>query len=158
MDSQAELMREYRLTYFVNFGRDNEIELFDLKKHKLFLKRVATDIPRKQLFLGSKITIYARQMTITEFADPTTAAAFKTGVTCGVVGGCFGSNARELGRILGEIEVCVLAGRCFAQNAVTSLLNPLFCGAAPPALFRMTCGYDIRRPVLSICPVCVRCV
>ena len=48
-DSQAEIVRKYRLIYFVKKGGTNEVELFDLKNKRVFLKR----IPFSKRFVNS---------------------------------------------------------------------------------------------------------
>jgi len=69
-DTQAELIRRYRLTYFVKKGTSNEIELFDIKNKRVFLKRVALpSLSLTDLYLGATLSVYARQLKVVEFCD-----------------------------------------------------------------------------------------
>jgi len=69
-DTQAELVRRYRLTYFVKRGTTNEIELFDIKNKRVFLKRVALPaLTLADLYIGATLSVYARQLKVVEFCD-----------------------------------------------------------------------------------------
>ena len=69
-DSQAEIVRKYRLTYFVKRGGTNEVELFDLKNKRVFLKRIGfPSLSLNDLFIGATLVIYSRQLKIVDFAD-----------------------------------------------------------------------------------------
>lgn len=57
-DNQAELIRNYYLTYFDN---DNTIEIFDIKNKRIFLKRNGVpNLNKTHLFIGSIITVFGR--------------------------------------------------------------------------------------------------
>lgn len=69
LDQQAALKRYYLLQYYIMTGT-NEIELFDIKNRRVFLKRCPfPSLNVKDLFLGSKLTIYGRQMVLVEYGD-----------------------------------------------------------------------------------------
>ncbi|XP_026280816.1 nucleoside diphosphate kinase 7 [Frankliniella occidentalis] len=61
---------EFLITYFPG---DSSIELFDLKKHRLFLKRnKCHQVALKDLFVGNSVNIFSRQITITDYGDSMT--------------------------------------------------------------------------------------
>ena len=66
-DSQADLIRKYLFTYY---PKDNSIEMYDIKNKKVFLKRMAyAQISMDELYLGSIITVYSRQLKLVEYGD-----------------------------------------------------------------------------------------
>ncbi|KAA6390703.1 MAG: nucleoside-diphosphate kinase [Streblomastix strix] len=72
-DPQASFKRPYRLSYYAH---DETVEMFDLKAHKVFLRRSNVGhIPISELFVGSTITICGRQLQITDFGDDVTRLA-----------------------------------------------------------------------------------
>ena len=75
---QAALVKKYKMTYYERVGKQPDIELFDIKTGKLFLKRVTYNLPEEELFLGNQVTVFARQMTVESFGDARTAAKFST--------------------------------------------------------------------------------
>ena len=75
---QAALVKKYKMTYYERVGKQPDIELFDMKTGKLFLKRVTYNLPEEELFVGNQITIFARQMTLEEFGDARTASRYST--------------------------------------------------------------------------------
>lgn len=61
---------EFLITYF---AADGSIELFDIKKHRLFLKRnKCHQVVLKDLFVGNSVNIFSRQINITDYGDSTT--------------------------------------------------------------------------------------
>lgn len=74
-DTQASLIRKYNLTYYL---ADNTIDMFDLKNKKIFLKRCEyAGINLEDMFIGSVITVYSRQLTIVDYADKFTQNSFQ---------------------------------------------------------------------------------
>ena len=73
-DRQADLVREYTLTYFVRAGNlANEISMFDPKGRRNFLKRAPyPSIRLEDLTLGSTVTVHARQLTVKAYLDQST--------------------------------------------------------------------------------------
>ena len=66
-DSQAELIRKYLFTFF---PKDNSIEMYDLKNKKIFLKRMAyQQLHLDEIYIGSIITVYSRQLKLIEYGD-----------------------------------------------------------------------------------------
>eukprot|EP00768_Dysnectes_brevis_P007942 gnl/Dysnectes_brevis/693_a765_3561.p1 GENE.gnl/Dysnectes_brevis/693_a765_3561~~gnl/Dysnectes_brevis/693_a765_3561.p1 ORF type:complete len:373 (-),score=61.04 gnl/Dysnectes_brevis/693_a765_3561:41-1159(-) len=85
-DKVAEIDREYILHYFPT--TPPQIELFDLKNRRLFLRKSAfPDITLDQMVVGRYITIHGRQLKIADFANDFTRQqlASKTQVTCAMV-------------------------------------------------------------------------
>lgn len=61
---------EFLITYYAS---DGGIELFDMKKHRLFLKRnKCHQVALKDLFVGNSINVFSRQITITDYGDSKT--------------------------------------------------------------------------------------
>lgn len=53
--------------------------MFDIKNRRVFLKRTEiAGITAKDLYIGSTITIYSRQLVVKEYADLYTRTAFET--------------------------------------------------------------------------------
>lgn len=73
-DNQAQLVRNYYLTFFDN---DGTIEIYDIKNKRIFLKKteVAT-VNKTCLFIGSVLTVFGRQFKIIEFGDAFTKKKF----------------------------------------------------------------------------------
>ena len=67
------MSRPYLLKYY---EADGTVEMFDLKNRRTFLKRMVCEgISLKDLFIGSVVTVYARQLKIVDYADKRTATA-----------------------------------------------------------------------------------
>jgi nucleoside-diphosphate kinase len=66
-DIQASLIRKYLFTFY---PADNTIEMYDLKLKKVFLKRMACPgVSVDELFIGSVVTVYSRQLKLVEYGD-----------------------------------------------------------------------------------------
>jgi len=75
-DERAELIRPYILLYYSENG---EIELFDVKLKKPFLKRTLThQIAKKDLYIGNKLPINGRIYDIIDYADISTKQLLET--------------------------------------------------------------------------------
>lgn len=73
-DSQASIIRKYLLTYYTS---DNTIEMYDWKNKRGFLKRCEyAGINLGDLYIGSTITVYSRQLKVIEYADDFTYKTF----------------------------------------------------------------------------------
>jgi len=75
-DTAASLTRQYQLIFYTS---DGTLEMYDLKNRRSFLKRC--DYPgvrEADLFKGSIITVYSRQLTVKDYADAFTASAFES--------------------------------------------------------------------------------
>jgi len=74
-DPTASLIRQYQLIYYAS---DGTLEMYDMKSRRTFLKRC--DYPSvsiSQLFVGSIITVYSRQLKVVEYADAFTKREFE---------------------------------------------------------------------------------
>ena len=73
-DRQADLNREYTLTYFVREGNlANEISMFDPKGRRNFLKRAPyPSINLEDLIIGNTVTVHARQLKVKNYLDKAT--------------------------------------------------------------------------------------
>lgn len=66
-DTQAAVVRHYLLIYH---EVDHTIEMFDLKHKRTFLKRCSyPSVKLSDLFIGSQINVYARQLKVLDYAD-----------------------------------------------------------------------------------------
>lgn len=76
-DQQADLIRKYLLTFY---PKDSTIEMYDCKNKRMFLKRMAgTQLNEKELFVGSTVTVYARQLKLVDYGDVFTRQHFARG-------------------------------------------------------------------------------
>lgn len=103
-DSQAEIVRKYRLIYFVKKGGTNEVELFDLKNKRVFLKRIPfPSISLTDLFIGASIVVYSRQLKVVEFADAYTKSKLSVLKTAQILFPNFEIDA-SFGKMIQDIE------------------------------------------------------
>ena len=66
-DSQASLIRKYLLTFF---PKDGTAEMYDIKNRRMFMKRMAAPgINMSDLFIGSIINVYSRQLKLVEYGN-----------------------------------------------------------------------------------------
>lgn len=76
-DKQADLIRNYLLTFYPG---DGSIDMYDLKNRRMFLKRMACPgIAIENLYVGSIVTVNARQLKIADYGDTATRKAFARG-------------------------------------------------------------------------------
>ena len=74
-DQPADLVRKYQLTFF---SADNTLEMYDNKNRRMFLKRCKNpNVGMDELFIGATISVYARQLKITEYGDVFTRKKFE---------------------------------------------------------------------------------
>lgn len=74
-DAAASLVRPYYLTYY---ALDKSIEMYDLKTKKSFLKRSTNfKLDESELYIGSLVNIFSRQLKIIDFADVFTRSRFQ---------------------------------------------------------------------------------
>lgn len=84
-DPQAGITRKYQLLYFLS---DKTIEMLDVKNRRVFLKRCPyASLDVNNLFLGSLITVFSRQLKVVEYADEYTRSVFsrKSEATLGII-------------------------------------------------------------------------
>lgn len=66
-DAQADLIRKYLLTYY---PKDGTTEMYDCKNKRMFLKRLPVpEVGEASLFIGSIVTVHARQLKIVDYGD-----------------------------------------------------------------------------------------
>jgi nucleoside-diphosphate kinase len=74
-DTQADVIRGYMLTYY---PRDNSLSMYDTKSKRPFLKRSEyAEISIANMYIGSTVTIFGRQLKIVEYADDYTKKALE---------------------------------------------------------------------------------
>lgn len=74
-DTQASIIRKYYLTYYLT---DNTIDMYDIKNKRGFLKRCEyAGVNLEDMYIGSVLTIYSRQLTIVDYADDFTRKSFQ---------------------------------------------------------------------------------
>jgi nucleoside-diphosphate kinase len=70
-DHSAGLVRKYQLVYY---PKDSQIEMFDVKNRRTFLKKCEyPSITVKDLFIGATVSIYSRQLKVVAYSDQFTA-------------------------------------------------------------------------------------
>ncbi|XP_028301022.1 nucleoside diphosphate kinase homolog 7 isoform X1 [Gouania willdenowi] len=70
-DPTAALLRRYQLFYY---PKDGTVEMFDVKNQRMFLRRTKySDIHQEDLFVGSRINVFSRQLNLIEYGDQYTA-------------------------------------------------------------------------------------
>jgi len=73
-DERAEIVRPYILQFFTH---NQEIELFDVKNKRAFLKKTnAHSLLLKDLFIGNKVLINGRQYEVVDYSDDFTRNSF----------------------------------------------------------------------------------
>jgi nucleoside-diphosphate kinase len=66
-DTQAQMVRQYMLVYH---AVDDTMEMIDLKQRRAFLKRCSyPSVKLSDLFIGSQINVYARQLKVLDYGD-----------------------------------------------------------------------------------------
>ncbi|NXK89646.1 NDK7 kinase, partial [Formicarius rufipectus] len=69
-DPSASLLRRYELLYY---PKDGSIEMYDVKNRRTFLKRTPyKSLHLEDLYVGSKITIFSRHLSIVDYGNPYT--------------------------------------------------------------------------------------
>uniref|UniRef100_A0A674MMV5 Nucleoside diphosphate kinase homolog 7 n=1 Tax=Takifugu rubripes TaxID=31033 RepID=A0A674MMV5_TAKRU len=70
-DPTAALMWSFQLFYY---PKDGSVEMFDVKKHQKFLKRVKyNDLDPKDLYIGNRVNVLSRQLNLIDYGDEYTA-------------------------------------------------------------------------------------
>lgn len=66
-DQHASMIRRYQLLFY---PKDKSVEMYDFKKHRIFLKRTKCDhLTMNDLYIGSMINIFSRQLTVIDYGD-----------------------------------------------------------------------------------------
>ncbi|GLE03612.1 hypothetical protein PINS_up012514 [Pythium insidiosum] len=71
-DPHAQLNRQFHVRYFAD---THNVEIFDTKSNKLFLKKseLPSSLAPRDFFLGAKVLLYGRHFELLEYLDPFTA-------------------------------------------------------------------------------------
>jgi len=70
LDPNAQIVWRYQLIYNLV---DNTLEMYDIKNRRSFLKRTHyPSVTVKDLYIGSTVSVYSRQLHIVDYADPFT--------------------------------------------------------------------------------------
>ncbi|XP_067849028.1 nucleoside diphosphate kinase 7 isoform X2 [Heptranchias perlo] len=105
--------------------------MFDIKNHRTFLKRTKYDALRTEdLFVGSKITVYARQLHLVDYGDQYTSRKLgsRKERTLGVIKP---SSDVKLGKLIDKIYSSGLViTKAKMTNITRELLQYLTCGPA----------------------------
>eukprot|EP00878_Enallax_costatus_P033073 GHUV01036457.1.p1 GENE.GHUV01036457.1~~GHUV01036457.1.p1 ORF type:complete len:120 (+),score=32.60 GHUV01036457.1:575-934(+) len=76
LDPNSGVLWRYQLFWYPD---TSEIEMFDIKNRRHFLKRVKYDgVNLQQLYIGSTITVYSRQLRLIEYGDEYTRHAVES--------------------------------------------------------------------------------
>ncbi|XP_053562484.1 nucleoside diphosphate kinase 7 [Bombina bombina] len=66
-DPNAALQRRYQLLYY---SKDGSVEMYDVKNHRVFLRRTKYDgLQKEDLFIGNKINIFSRLLHLVDYGD-----------------------------------------------------------------------------------------
>ncbi|XP_003705720.1 nucleoside diphosphate kinase homolog 7-like [Megachile rotundata] len=75
-DKIATVLKKFYLYYY---PYDNTVELFDIKARKTFLRRTKCEgIQAKDFYVGATVTIFSRNISITDYADCVTRTKLQT--------------------------------------------------------------------------------
>merc|ERR1711959_29922 len=116
-DHSAGLVRKYQLLYH---PKDSQIEMFDIKNRRTFLKKCEyPSIRLEDLYIGATISIYSRQLKVVEYADEFTTKklAPKQEKTLAIV-------KPDAYAHLGKIMDTILAAGLMIGNARMTKLTP----------------------------------
>eukprot|EP00959_Pyramimonas_sp_CCMP1952_P457554 9475132-Pyramimonas_sp.AAC.2 len=70
LDPNAQIVWKYQLLYYPS---DGSVEMYDIKNRRSFLKRTHyPSVILKDLYVGSTVTVYSRQLKVVDYADPYT--------------------------------------------------------------------------------------
>ena len=74
-DNQALVVRKYTITFY---PVDKTIEMFDVKNHRVFLKRSEyPSVALGDLFIGSSVTVNGRKLKVVDYGDVFTRKMFE---------------------------------------------------------------------------------
>jgi len=74
-NTAASIICSYQLSFY---PKDNSIDMWDIKNKKTFLKKTPyPQIQPKDLYLGSVINVFSRQLKIVDYADVFTRKNFE---------------------------------------------------------------------------------
>lgn len=71
-DPHAAFIRRYQFMYYV---KDGTVEMFDIKNHRMFLKKTRIETIRPEdLYIGNTVNVLSRQMNFVDYGDDFTRA------------------------------------------------------------------------------------
>ncbi|XP_078088769.1 nucleoside diphosphate kinase homolog 7 isoform X3 [Mustelus asterias] len=127
-DASASLIRRY---VFLYYPKDGAIEMYDIKNHRTFLKRTKYEQLRpEELFVGSIITVYSRQLHLVAYGDQYTARKMgsKKEKTLGIIKP---SPDLKFGKLIDRLyNAGLVISRAKMANLTSDLLQYLTCGPA----------------------------
>jgi nucleoside-diphosphate kinase len=125
-DPQPQMMKQFLLKVFVD---TNDIEIYDKKTNKPFLKRtkIPSNLKLSDFFPGGKIALHARQIRLIDYADPYTRNKLSSSTeTASML--LAPDMYYQMGKILGELtgkarlKVSKVQSFCFRENEVEELM------------------------------------
>lgn len=125
-DPHPQMKRQYLLKYFVE---GHQVEMVDIKNHKTFLKKSACppEVDASDFFLGGIVLLYARELTIVDYADAFTRNKF--GRSMQRVVAVLGSNMySQWGQAIDEISQSFRISRAKTYNLPSNVATSL-CSA-----------------------------
>ncbi|XP_038657983.1 nucleoside diphosphate kinase 7 isoform X3 [Scyliorhinus canicula] len=127
-DASASLIRRY---IFLFYPKDGAIEMYDIKNHRTFLKRTKYEqLRQEELFIGSIITVYARQLHLVGYGDQYTARKMgsKMEKTLGIIKP---GPDLKFGKLIDRLYSSGLTiSKAKMANLTSDLLQYLSCGPA----------------------------
>lgn len=69
LDSVSGVKWTYQLMVY---PKSNEVEMFDCKSRKTFLRKTKVDLKPERVHVGARVTIFGRQLDITDYGDECT--------------------------------------------------------------------------------------
>lgn len=101
-DPMPQLKKQFMLKYFLE---NHQVEMIDLKSKKIYLKKTACppEIASSDLFIGSKILLYSRELEIVDYGDTYTRNKLQTQLQPSIA--LFTANSAQYwGRYLDKIS------------------------------------------------------
>jgi nucleoside-diphosphate kinase len=124
VDPQASILRKYMLLYYPG---DSTVEMFDIKNHRVFLKRVPfPSLHPRDLFIGANVTVFSRSLKIVDFGDEITKREFRSKSETAIVaiGGDALSKAGEAMQAVLKEDVNIINVRlCVFSTSEAQKLN-----------------------------------
>lgn len=116
LEAQSQLVRDFRL----NSYDDGTLELVDLRKNRIFLKRVYCNVSRNELFAGSVVNIFGKAIEVMGPADDGTRKYFetKTSIARAAVRLC---GTKDLGALVRDLQKSFTCLRTLKSVAICDL-------------------------------------
>jgi len=158
-DPQPMLVRQYIMKYFLD---SHSIELVDIRTKKLFLKKsnAGPNITTKDFFIGSKVLVYGREMTIVQFGDGKTRSQLEVAAQAAVAilpsasykdWGTFLIKLEEAGMVLRRVRTLYLDQR--SAGDVCSVLG-VDAGAAIDSKISLMVHFSGANGIAKMAEIC----